>query len=86
VNSLDLIIFLKDGTQVSMLIDRLEACGMNESNFFIQNHKQGRLEIPLDSIDGFTIECPGGRTYRLHESNLTYLMTATAILSKFSVL
>ena len=85
MKQLDLIIFLKDGTQLDMLIDRLEACGIEENNYFIQNHKQGRLVIPLDSIDGFKIECPGGRTYRLHESNLTYLMTATAILSKYSV-
>ncbi len=80
VNLLDLIIFLKDGTQCKMLIDRLKASGINENNFFIENHKEGRLEIPLDSIDGFKIEAT--RTYLLNESNMTILITAVGILSK----
>ena len=84
VNLLDLIIFLKDGTQYKMIIDRLKASGITENNFFIENHKEGRLEIPLDSIDGFKIEHPGGRTYLLHESNMTIFMTAVGILSKHS--
>ena len=77
---LDLIIFLKDGTQHSMKIDRLKASGISEKSFFIESHKEGRLEIPLDSIDGFKIET--GRTYLLHESNMTLLITAVGILSK----
>ena len=85
VNLLDLIIFLKDGTQYKMLIDRLKASGINENNFFIESHKEGRLEIPLDSIDGFKIECPSGRTYVLHESNMTILIAAVGILSKHSI-
>jgi len=46
----------------------------------IESHKEGRLEIPLDSIDGFKIET--ARTYLLHESNMTFLITAVGILSK----
>jgi hypothetical protein len=80
VNLLDLIIFLKDGTQYKMVIDRLKASGINENNFFIESHKEGRLEIPLDSIDGFKIEA--ARTYLLNESNMTILITAVGILSK----
>jgi hypothetical protein len=80
VNLLDLIIFLKDGTQYKMVIDRLKASGINENNFFIESHKEGRLEIPLDSIDGFKIEAT--RTYLLNESNMTLLITAVGILSK----
>jgi len=80
VNILDLIIFLKDGTQRKMLIDRLQASGINENNFFIESHKEGHLEIPLDSIDGFKLEAK--RTYILHESTQTHLITAVAILSK----
>ena len=85
MNLLELIIFLKDGTQYKMLIDRLKASGINENNFFIESHKEGRLEIPLDSIDGFKIECPSGRTYVLHESNMTILIAAVGILSKHSI-
>jgi len=80
VNILDLIIFLKDGTQRKMLIDRLQTSGINGNNFFIESHKEGRLEIPLDSIDGFKLEAK--RTYILHESNQTHLITAVGILSK----
>ena len=80
MNTLDLIIFLKDGTQHKMLIDRLIASGINENNFFIESRKEGRLEIPLDSIDGFKLETT--RTYILHESTQTHLTTAVGILSK----
>ena len=80
---MDLIIFLKDGTQSKMLLDRLKASGINENNFFIESHKEGRLEIPLDSIDGFKIET--ARTYLLHESNMTFLITAVGILSKHCI-
>lgn len=80
MNLLDLIIFLKDGTQRKMLIDRLKASGITENNFFIENHKEGRMEIPLDLIDGFKIEAK--RTYLLYEFNQTYLITAIEILSK----
>ena len=82
VNLLDLIIFLKDGTQYKMVIDRLKASGISENNFFIESHKEGRLEIPLDSIDGFKIEHLSGWTYLLHESNMTILIAAVGILSK----
>ena len=82
VNLLDLVIFLKDGTQHKMVIDRLKASGINENNFFIESHKEGRLEIPLDFIDGFKIET--ARTYLLHESNMMILLTAAGILSKHS--
>ena len=84
VNLLDLIIFLKDGTQYKMIIDRLITSGVNENIFFIESRKEGRLEIPLDSIDGFKIEHLSGWTYLLHESNMTILMTAVGILSKHS--
>jgi len=77
---LDLTIFLKDGTQHKMHIDRLKASGINENNFFIENHKEGRIEIPLDSIDGFKLT--SDRTYLLHESNTMILITAVGILSK----
>ena len=83
MNLLELIIFLKDGTQHSMKIDRLKASGICENSFFIESHKEGRLEIPLDSIDGFKIET--ARTYLLHESNMTILITAVGILSKHSI-
>ena len=82
MNLLDLIIFLKDGTQHKMTIDRLKASGINENNFFIESHKEGRLEIPLDFIDGFKIEAK--RTYILFEDNQTHLITAVGILSKHS--
>ena len=82
VNLLDLIIFLKDGTQHKMIIDRLKASGINENNFFIESHKEGRIEIPLDSIDGFKIEA--ARTYLLHENDQIHLITAVGILSKYS--
>ena len=78
---MDLIIFLKDGTQSKMLLDRLKASGINENIFFIESHKEGRLEIPLDSIDGFMIERPGGYG-GLHDSEMTFLITAIGILSK----
>ncbi len=80
MNSLDLIIFLKDGTQHKMLIDRLQESGINGNNFFIESSKEGRLEIPLDSIDGFKLEAK--RTYILQESTQTHLITAVGILSK----
>ena len=83
MNLLELIIFLKDGTQNKMKIDRLIASGINENNFFIENYKEGRIEIPLDSIDGFKIET--ARTYLLHEKNMTILITAVGILSKHSI-
>jgi hypothetical protein len=79
---MDLIIFLKDGTQHKMVIDRLITSGINEKNFFIESHKEGRLEIPLDFIDGFKIEAK--RTYILNETNQTHLITAVGILSKHS--
>ena len=82
MNLMDLIIYLKDGSQQVILIDRLNSSGTNGNSFFIDNHKQGRFEIPLDSIDGFKIDCPSGMTYLLHESNMTKLVTAVAILSK----
>ena len=82
MNLLDLIIFLKDGTQHEMLLDRLKASGINENNFFIESHKTGRIEVPLDSIDGFKIE--SARTYLLHESTQIHLTTAIGILSKHS--
>ena len=83
VNQLDLTIFLKDGTKYKMMIDRLIASGINENNFFIENRKEGRLEIPLDSIDGFKIET--ARTHLILESNMTILITAVGILSKHSI-
>ncbi len=79
---LDLIIFLKGGTQRKMLIDRLIASGINGNNFFIESRKEGRLEIPLDSIDGFKLEAKG--TYILHESTQSQLITIVGILSKHS--
>lgn len=80
MNTLDLIIFLKDGTQHKMLIDRLLASGINGNTFFIESRKEGRLEIPLDSIDGFKLEAES--TYLLNEANQTHLYTAVGILSK----
>jgi hypothetical protein len=80
LNLLDLINFLKDGTQHKMTIDRLLAAGINNNNFFIENHKEGRLEISLDFIDGFKIEA--ALTYLLHESTQMYLIAAVGILSK----
>jgi len=82
VNLLDLTIFLKDGTQHKMIIDRLKASGINENNFFIEKHKEGRFEVPLDSIDGFKIEA--ARTYLLHENDQIHLIAAVGILSKYS--
>lgn len=82
MNLLDLTIFLKDGTQHKMIIDRLKASGINENNFFIESHKEGRIEVPLDSIDGFKIEA--ARTYLLHENDQIHLITAVGILSKYS--
>lgn len=82
MNLLDLIIFLKDGTQQKMLIDTLRSSGTIENNFFIESRKEGRIEIPLDSIDGFKIDVPKGYTYLLYESNMIILITAVGILSK----
>ena len=83
MNLLDLIIFLKDGTQHKIIIDRIKATGINENNFFIEKHKEGRLEIPLGSIDGFKIEA--ARTYLLYENNQIHFITAVGILSKHSI-
>ena len=83
MNLLDLIIFLKDGTQHKIIIDRIKATGINENNFFIEKHKEGRLEIPLGSIDGFKIE--SARTYLLNENNQIHIITAVGILSKHSI-
>jgi hypothetical protein len=80
VNLLDLIIYLKDGTQHKMLIDRLIGSGIREKNFFIESYKEGLLEIPLEFIDGFKLEAK--RTYILNEDNETHLITAVGILSK----
>ena len=82
MNLLDLTIFLKDGTQHKMVIDRIKASGINENNFFIEIHKKGRIEVPLDSIDGFKIEAK--RTYLLFENEEIHLITAVGILSKYS--
>jgi len=85
MNLLNLIIFLKDGTQHKMRIGRIIACGTNENNFFIEIHKEVRFETPLDSIDGFKIEALNPpRTYLLYESDQIYLTTAVGILSKHS--
>ena len=87
MNLLNLIIFLKDGTQhkIRISISRLIACGTNENNFFIEIHKEGRIEAPLDSIDGFKIEALNPpRTYLLNEDAQIYLTTAVGILSKHS--
>ena len=80
MNTLDLIIFLKDGTQHKMLIDRLIISGIKGKNFFIESRKGGLLEVPLEFIDGFKLEAT--RTYILHESDQTHLITAVGILSK----
>jgi len=82
VNLLDLIIFLKDGTQHKMIIERIKATGINVNNFFIEKHKEGRLEIPLDSIDGFKIKA--ARTYLFFENTEIHFLTAVGILSKHS--
>ena len=81
VNLLDLIIFLKDGTQHIMTISRLKKCGIAENIFFIESYKEGRIEIPLDSIDGFKIERPRGRSIAL-EGDSSVFYTAIGILSK----
>jgi hypothetical protein len=47
---MDLIIFLKEGTQHKMVIDRLIASGIDGNNFFIESRKEGRLEIPLSQF------------------------------------
>jgi len=71
---------LKDGTQRQMMIDRLSASGIDGNNFFIESRKHGRLEIPLDSVDGFKLETK--RTYLFNETQQTHLITAVTILSK----
>ena len=81
MNLLNIIIFFKDGTQYKMLLDRLKASGINENIFFIESHKEGRIEIPLDSIDGFKIERRSGYG-GIHENTMTFLITAVGILSK----
>lgn len=81
MNFLDLIIFLKDGTQNKITIIRLKECGTIDKNFFIESYKEGRIEIPLDIIDGFKIERPRGRG-GAHEGDSTILYTAVGILSK----
>ncbi len=81
MNLLYLIIFLKDGTQYKMLIDGLRASGISENFFFIENKKEGRIEIPLDSIDGFKIERPSGYG-GVHKSTMMFLLIAVGILSK----
>jgi len=78
-----IIIFLKDGTQYKIMLGRLIACGTNGNNFFIESKREGRIEIPLDSIDGFKIETT--RTYLLYDNDNTNLITAVGILSKHSV-
>lgn len=82
MNLLDLTIFLKDGTQHKLTMDRIKASGINENNFFIERHKEGRIEVPLDSIDGFKIGAK--RTYLLFETTQIHLTTAIGILSKHS--
>ncbi|MFX1567684.1 MAG: hypothetical protein ACFFCV_04870 [Promethearchaeota archaeon] len=77
---MDLIIFLKDGSERKTPIDRLLASGISGNNFFIESRKNGRLDIPLDSIDGFKLEAK--RTYILYETEQSHLTTAIAILSK----
>ena len=81
MNLLNIIIFFKDGTQYKMVLDRLKASGINENIFFIESHKEGRIEIPLDSIDGFKIERQSGYG-GIHENTMTFLITAVGILSK----
>ncbi|MHA1671567.1 MAG: hypothetical protein ACTSV5_13485, partial [Promethearchaeota archaeon] len=60
MNLLDLIIFLKDGTQYKLLIDRLKACGTNGNNFFIAS-KRERIKFPIESLSSFRIESSKGR-------------------------
>ena len=81
VNILDLIIFLKDGAQQIISIYRLKKCGIAENTFFIESYKGGSIEIPLDSIDGFKIERPRGRSIAA-EGDSTVFYTAVGILSK----
>ncbi|MFX1567686.1 MAG: hypothetical protein ACFFCV_04880 [Promethearchaeota archaeon] len=79
---MELIIFLKDGSQRKISLMGLQASGIKENNFFIENKKEGRLEIPLDSIDGFKIE---KEIVLIHELNMTILLTAVGLLSKHMV-
>jgi len=81
VNQLDLTIFLKDGTHHIMRIFRLKKCGIAENSFFIESYKEGHIEIPLASIDGFKIERPRGRG-AAPEGDSTVFYTAVGILSK----
>ena len=81
MNLLNLIIFLKDGTQHEIPIVKLKECGTIENIFFIENKKEGRIEIPLDNVKGFKI-------YRkfvmeaAYEEDRPVLYAAVGILSK----
>jgi len=81
---MDLIIFLKDGTQLQMRLYRLKECGLNQQGFFIESYKEGRIEFPLDSLIGFKIDRSKDRA-TVHEWDGVILNSALTILSKHIV-
>ena len=78
---MDLIIFLKDGTQLQMRLYRLKKCGFTQKGFFIESYKEGRIEFPLDSLIGFKIDRSKDRS-TVYEWDGVILNSALTILSK----
>ncbi len=79
---MDLIIFLKDGTQYEIRAYRLKECGIRQQGFFIESYKQGRIEFSLESLIGFKIDRSKDRS-TVHEWDGVILNSALTILSKY---
>ncbi len=79
---MDLIIFLKDGTQYKMRIWRLKSCGINNQMFLLVSWKEGTIEFPINSLSGFKIE--GTKVSRIPQSgDVAVLNAALTILTKY---
>ncbi len=80
---MDLIITLKDDTEHKMRIYRLRHCGINQQIFFIESDKEGRIEFPINSLDGFRIDRPKKLSIAAEEGDEVVLNAAIISLSHF---
>jgi len=78
---MDIIITLKDGSEHSLRIFRLTGCGIYKKTFFIETQKNGRIEFPIDSLNGFRIDRPK-KVKRIWEGDSSILHPAIIILSQ----
>jgi len=77
---MQIVITLKDGSEHVLQILMLVECGIYKGTFFIETHKKGRIEFPIESLSSFRIEDSSGRIWEGYEALLT---PASIILSQF---